>query len=408
MTSGHRKKALAFGLSCLVTAGAWILRWPENGAPGADTGAAVSAPTRDAGAREPLDVKSILQAIDRAETQSQRVAAAERLIQVPRERIQEVLESIPLKDDNHLSLAARVLLIRWGSVDGEAALNWSWRRFRSESQWDDAFRQIGPSWAWSDPKGFGRWLESKKSDDVTLAMAEASDEPLVDFMLRRRALEWLTVEDPVAAYRVGGLGGLSSEINRVEPIREILALMATGEIKDPTPVVIGRPPEMPLLARWKQIDPESFAASPYAAMLAERQAAGPTPFESWKAASSDERAATIETVLEGQSGRTRSSSLEAMIRVWADDDPAAVEKWVLSAPGADGRAAAVYAEVLAGRDTAAALDWAGRLPPAQRYASVLTVFDVWREAHPGARPDLSACPPEVRQAWEDLEALSGG
>ncbi len=417
MTLRHRK-TLVFAASSLATAGIWALLWPER-APQAPAEAPPPAPPASRGSRETFDLSSALQALAKASTPSEKAAAAERLSRIPRDRIREALDTVTLVRGRDLTLEARILLIRWASFDGEAAMLWSWERFRTLGPWEEAYRQVGASWAWSDPKGFGRWLKAAAQPEndtgtITVEAAQNSDAPLVDSSMLQRGARWLITEDPATAFSLPlGSRPYSDDspaklLTRVDQIRE--ALSALGPLDDLESNRFDAKKFNPfqLFARWKEIDPESFAASPYAGLLDRRDAAthvARDSFGEWKSSPLSGRTEATRRLLESREGHQRDWTLRTVIETWTGEDPAAAGEWLLSQPAENASAVSTFAGLRIAADPDGTLDWIEKLPTAQRTASIVAAFGAWNAARPGARPDLSSRPPEIREAWRDLESL---
>ncbi len=429
MTLRHRK-ILVFAASSLATAGIWALLWPER-APQTPP-----APLAPHSKRESFDLPSALQALAQASTPSEKAEAAEHLSRIPRDRIREALDTVPLVHGRDLTLAAKLLLIRWASFDGEAAMQWSWERFRTLGPWEEAYRQVGASWAWSDPKGFGRWLKAaacpeNSTGTITVEAAQNSDIPLLDSYMLQRGARWLITEDPATAFSLpldsrpySTDGGPAKLLTRVDQIRE--ALSGLGPLDDlesdrftsrsgkrmvsmeSLRFEARKHTAFRIFDRWQEIDPESFAASPYAGLLDRRNAATPparTPFEEWKSTPLSGRAEATRRLLEGMEDDQRDGTLRVVIETWTGEDPSSVGEWLLSHPEENAGAVSTFARLRTASDPDGTLDWIARLPTAQRTASIVAAFDAWNQANPGTRPDLSSRSPEIQEAWRDLESL---
>jgi len=337
-----------FSISCCVTAVIW-----RQSAPQQTTAVTLerlpAKPDRTPWTR--LRLVGLLEQAEKAGTDPERMAAAVALAAVPDELRREALEATPLIRDRKLTFTARVLLIQWGAADGGASCRWAWERFRKEGVWDQAFREIGPSWAAKDPKGFAKWALSHKRgtalENITLKDALASDEPILDFSDLGRATKWLVSEDPQAAFHMlisdGGNSSddykLAEALGSVEQVHQ--ALLAFDHLDEMTPghyqgdqiIALG------LLQRWYELDPEGFSRSSFARF-----------FDSFG----------------GNRPREKTTP-----------------------------------------DWQATLEQTASLPAEERQAAFARCHQAWFESHPDEQPDKTGWSVARLRAWSDLEALRG-
>lgn len=289
----------------------------------------------------------LIRQLESATTNQARLDAATRLGEIPSANLAEALELTTLVKDRQLTLSAKVLLIHWATVDGDAACRWAWQRFRSDGMWQWAFREMGPSWAGRHPQALEKWAihhYAKSSGTITLREGLASDEPILEFEMLSKISKWLIHEDPRAAFKVlQARGGFSTDdrlpesLQTVEEIRH--ALLAFEHLDEMTPNRYSGPEIWAhgLLARWWKIDPEDFSRSPYSRFF--------------------ESKAPNETI------------------------------------------------AILPNDLESTLDRADQQPPARRQSSLAQAFVEWSKTHPGERPDTSGWSPVRIQVWEDFEAL---
>ena len=334
-----------FGTSCVLTGGAWWLAWPQTHRPQPIVVSSASVP--DARPWTKLRTMDLIHRLDSAATDQACLNAAGKLTQIPEVHLAEALELATLVRDHKLTLAAKVLLIRWAASDGDAACRWAWQRLRADGLWESAFREMGPSWAGRHPQSLEKWAIAhypKSSDSIRKQAGMASDEPILDFEMLSKVSKWLIREDPRAAFTVlqarGGWGSddrLPESLQTVDEIRH--ALLAFDHLDKMTPNHFsGREIwAQGLLARWSKIDPEDFSHSPYSGFFKSKPA--------------DETTATLPDNLESALARADQQS------------------------------------------------------PAQRHSGLMQAFDAWTKAHPGERPDTTGWSPVRQRAWEDFEAL---
>ena len=289
MKSRFLQQAVAFVVASAVTAAGWVLFWPKAG-PSAAPPMAESRPDPDKIRWNRQNLIERIEELEKASTSADRLKAAVRLNEIPPEEISNALDQVQLIENRKLTLAARLLLIRWAASDGEAAANWAWLRFRPEGLWQYAFREISSSWAWNQPAVLGEWAlkaakRRKPGDDISLAEAESADSPLLDSDMLNRISRDLIRTDPRLAVQVFlARGGWRSDdrqffdaLGSVQQVRE--ALLACGQLDKMVPNRIQGDEihARGLLERWKKLDPADFARSPYAHLIPDRKPPAPTP-----------------------------------------------------------------------------------------------------------------------------------
>lgn len=271
-------KVLSFGLASAVTAVAWITFCPR---------VSVSAPSPAVPASDIVKafwsrerIASLITAVEQAGTVEARLSACTDLLQIPASDVREVLEQLSLKDKHRLSLAAKTLLIRWASDDGEAATQWAWKRFRSVGLWDEAFREIASAWAAHNPAGLGKWALAAAdrvkpdAEEPSMAELEAMEHPYVASDLTEIS-NWLVTEDPRLAYQLlKKRGGFSSEdmkmplaLTSVAKVQEALSVFNDVRINDPLKLSGDEIQVYYLLTRWHELDPDDFNRSSHAGSI---------------------------------------------------------------------------------------------------------------------------------------------
>lgn len=414
-------KILGFSLASAVTAVAWIVFWPRPASVGKPSSPAPETVIAEAPwSRE--RITSLITAVEKAETREAKLNACTDLLQIPIADVREVLEQANLKKGDRLSLVTKILLIRWAADDGEAAIQWAWKRFRSQGLWDDAFREIAPAWAAHNPAGLGKWalLAADKlkpgAEEPSMAEVEAMELPAVDSSKLTAIANWLVTEDPRLAYQlVKRLGGFSSDdpkmplaLTSVTKVQEALSVFDGLKISDPTRFSGNEIHLHYLLTRWHELDPDDFNRSPYAGSIVTDTGEESTEaVERWKALPASEQVDAASSLVASVIPQVRDSRISAIAGAWAETDPDAAARWLDSLPPENEiSASAARISALAAHDLTATLDWADRLPDGQpRQNSLVSAFDAWTKAHPGERADRTGWPSARAQAWEDLEAL---
>jgi len=415
------RQTILFAGTCVLTASVWMFAWPAGKPrPAVTTG---QAPSPRESAWDGRQLKPSIEALDSAEGNEARLKAAARLEEIPVSGFPAVFDEVEQIKDHQLTLAAKVLLIRWASLDGEAAANWAWKRFRAEGLWDEALKEIGPSWAWHHPAGLGEWAlklgKNRKpgKDNMGIAEALANDTPALDFDMLGRISTALMAQDPRMAYKVllcrGGWsshdGHFADALSTAAQARE--ALLAFDGLEK-MEVNVTRDNEFlakAILARWQELDPEDLSRSPYARfVLADRfnVAGNAEAAREVVAVPEGGRVAAANRVIDGITGFKRANRVLLIATDWVAVDPDGCMQWVESLPPElEETKMLLRVQVMAPHDLNKALLHGGKLKPEQRQAHLVNVFDSWAKAHPDEKPDSTSWSPARKQAWMDLEAI---
>lgn len=290
------QQTLVFAAACVATAVVWnsirrnFTEWTVSG-----NGMGPAAPlwTSD-------QSRIRMEELAGAETPRTKLKAALRLNEIPTHAIREALEGMPLVQGNDLTLPAKLLLVRWAADDGESAMNWAWKRFRSEGVWERAFREIISSWAWHHPAELCAWAKRTAEThmsgelEISLADAEASDLPLLDPRGLDRIALCLVRVAPREAFEVIQTRGFASSelLDSLQSVASVSeALVACGgqdgweteRWSDPSfdnpfsnakggPGVIA----LTLLRHWRALDPEDFKRSRFAHLIPDMDRPVPT------------------------------------------------------------------------------------------------------------------------------------
>lgn len=310
MKSQFLRQTVVFGVAVAVTAAGWAVFWPVP-KPREPQLVELSPPPPGRLHWTGRDLTERIEALEVAATGAERLKAALRLNEIPPSEIPKALEQLKLVENRQLTLAAQLLLIRWSASDGEAAANWAWTRFRPEGLWNQVFREISASWAWSHPATLAEWAlnaakRRKPSDDISLAEATATDSPLLDSdLLNRVSLDLIRTEPRLAVQVFLARGGWRSDdhlffdsMGTVQQLREaLLAFDNLDQLQPDRSQGFSQIFAKSLLHRWKEIDPEDFARSPYAHLIPDRTSPVPpapipdgpcgwvSEFEAWKKSS---------------------------------------------------------------------------------------------------------------------------
>lgn len=413
------KRLLVFTSACMATAAVWAALWPRR----VETSPPTPPPPVVVEVRWTQDqIASRVAAVENAKTDEERLAACGELLQIPLSEVPDLLEQVDHRSGRGLSLATKTLLIRWASGDGEAAVNWAWKRFRSDGVWENAFNEIGPAWAAHHPAGFAKWAlraaEKKRSpsETVTLAEAGAAELPLLESATFRKIPLWLVTEDPHLAYQVlrtrGGYSSTDAELplrlNSAAKVREALLAFDNLDKLDPVVTRGGDYAAKMLLGRWQELDPEDFSRSPYARfVIPDSKKETATVLEKWKSSPpAQHEEAASHHVTSTDVPAFQGDRIRAIAGAWSETDAAATVRWLDSLPPQNAvPARAARIAILAPTDLQSTLDWVDRLPVEERQSSLVPAFDAWAKAHPGKQPEMSGWSETRRRAWSDLEAL---
>jgi len=312
-----------------------------------------------------------------------------------------------------------MLLMRWGSKDGSAAISWAWKSLGKSQAWNEALGEIGPAWAWRDPDGFAKWIKATmdlRKPQLTLSpqTVAASDDPLLDMNQVSKACRWLVAGKPSAAFEIlRSRPGWSSDDHQlvdrlvtVEQVREALLAFDGVDRIDPMKLSGDQALPMSLLSHWKQIDPEDFARSPYRKVLATKYEEIDGVVASWKSASPGDRAAQADAAITRNDDQTREYAISKIAKEWIAADPAGAAAWLDSLPVSDAKTRnRIYASDFTVVDPQSAFHRIASLPPLESSASMAVAFDAWQAKLPGQLPDMSGWSAAQRRDWTDLEAI---
>jgi hypothetical protein len=281
-----------FCLASAATAWVWHARFPmadlQPPAPG--------QPHSSSRRVESIDTRAWLADLASARSAQAKLDVARQLDRIPANQVRAALEETPLIENGQLSMAARLLLIRWAAQDGEQAIEWAWMRFRSESVWHDAFREIIAAWSWNQPAKLADWAahvalsQTPNSTYIPLAEAQQSEHPILDTDALRTIVVRLMRTSPRDAvaflHSPGGARVWDSDAIRnlqsVTAVHEALSAFDDLEalnwdlMRDSAAQTTMRissnqaEPEtiaLALLQRWRELDAEDFARSRFAALL---------------------------------------------------------------------------------------------------------------------------------------------
>lgn len=417
----HRLQTIScFSASCLLTGIAWWMAWPKQETPSHPASVPISAP------REPAPwtrarLEEIVSALRSATTDAERFAAASRAAEIPASKFPEALGLAELIQDRKLTFTAKALLIRWSEKNGDAALMWSWQRFRLDFAWDQAFREIMPGWAARAPMDVADWVidhyDSKSSDPVLLKDALEKDGPILDSRNLDSVSKWLIREDPRAAFRVrrARAGWSSNDANLANSLHtadEIRHAMLAFEDLDPVALSDSsfsndELAAVPLLFRWETIDPWDFAKSPYAKM-AHHANDDPAlhPATGWQSISGQERPTIANNALAKSPPEHVATDIQRIATQWSKADPAGTFEWLDSLPAEhqDAKLAA-YAHIMAPQDLDGVMKRTGGLSTMERSTLIVRAFESWHKAHPGGKADTSRWDQGALEIWQDMELL---
>lgn len=411
----------AFLGGCAVAGIAWSFSWPKSDHSNETVfpkGSSTPPEPRSA----PVPLHERLRELSEAGTDEAKLTVANAISRYSADELRLALERETLIENHQLTLAAKVLMIRWAEKDGQVATEWAWIRFRSEGLWNQVFREIGPAWAGHSPASFGAWVKERAEQntlhDISEEVGMGSAWPLLDFDNLTRSSSWLMTEDPRVAYQILFLrGGISTRdshhadtLRSVEQVQQALSAfdgldeMKIGSFQGNQIYLT------PILNRWRTLDPESFEKSSLSRLMSVSSAfVGSEDVKNWDSLTQERRVEVANQAISEPDPKVRDMKIFAIIRHWAAVDPEANTAWLESLP-TENRPGFYKASFAASapEHLESSLDQAGKLPPVQREACRVTAFDAWTKAHPGERADRTGWPAERVTGWEDLEALQPG
>jgi hypothetical protein len=423
------KSAAIFLATCAVTAIGWVMFWPDK--PVEPINAAAPEPVVEPWRRDELD--ALIATLENGKSDQEKLQAALRLEKIPASEVPSILASIQTTRDGNLTLPAKALLIRWASQDPEAAINWAWQEFRSQSAWNTAFREIGPAWAWRDPEGLKTWTlarlaanpptKERPFGDLTAEEAKALDAPAFQFGDVGKISEWLLKEDPKFGMEIflkrSGFSTSDSNLadSFTDPRKIERALLAfPSEMLEPlktrdrtTSFTFG--PEIyaqELLRRWRTLDPPGFQSSTYTIYLPKDPfKAAEITDEDWAKIEPAQREKAAQEKLASVSEKQSPSSAASIAERWVTTDPAACREWIETLSGDNAKTATgAYVEAQATTSLTETLDWIERGDTEQRGPYLVRAFDTWTKANPDAEPDFAGWSESRKQAWLDLAACA--
>ncbi len=408
-------KSTPFWIGLAVATALWSLGWPGHSA-----GAAPVSPAGPPAKLIPWSMEQIadhITAANTAETNERKFQAAVELSGIPIGQVKEALESIPIRKFK-ISPAESTLLIRWASKDGGATADWAWQRYGKAGMWHIVFPEIGPGWAWQDPKGFAAWVKDHVEPQgafMDQQVKMASETPVLETRQFCDACAWLAPGDTYAAYDLAAsrpgliatdLSDIAKTLRSVSQVREgLLAFKDLDQLRT-SKLTPDQLIPMSLLARWQELDPEDFSRSSYQHLMAAAAFGGIDPMiQAWRTASTDDQRTTrAARFLEEKSGKDRAHAITLMANEWAGVDPAGASRWLESLPDEEIKIS-VFATGIAPRDFETALRYFEKQPPLIFQSALVRSFDAWRKVHPEESPDISRLDDHHRRIWEDLEAL---
>lgn len=400
-------------LSAAGTTAVWWLAWQGSGSSGHSfpTPAEVTPP-----ARVEIDVHASLTALREAESVDQKLTAAARAQQIPIQRIPEILEHLSPEEKNRFGFAARVLLIRWASRDGAAAMDWAWQHLPDQPARNRAFLDGGASWAWHDPEGLARWAEEHYHAGPPHEQPPESTSPLLRSDQISHVCLWLAPYDPYLACTLRKKAGsffssqdvaLVQAIPTVEKIKQ--ALRAYDDLDQLTSGKISGQQFIPmqLLKRWQELDPEDFSASPYGHVM-------PTTVygrdylekDDWKALTPEKRMDRANALISAKDDHGRAMGIYRISEQWSEVDLDGTISWLKSLPDSDAeRKVSAISANIAPKDLPRALVLLKEHSPQDYHLSLVRAFDAWTKRHPGTTADLSGADETTRRIWSDLQSL---
>lgn len=270
-------QSIAFACACALTAFVWHRQVPSP---------ARSLPAETRGASKfhppaPLDVDALIRELKDCDKDETRLRAALRFNEIPISQVREALERIPLIEDRKITFPAKLLLMRLAGAEGEEAAEWAWIRFRAEGVWNDAFKEIIAAWAWRKPEELVAWTRGiagrRKAELGNISMADAnqSNVPILDFGALNQIAWSLIQVSPRQGYEAFKIrGGMSTDDSRfadslqsVAAVQEALTAFEDLDQLRADRMTGTQMNAMSLMYRWKKIDPEDFARSPYAHLV---------------------------------------------------------------------------------------------------------------------------------------------
>jgi hypothetical protein len=417
MTSVSRN-AIAFTLAGVTSALVWTAQWPASFRHQGTTDAVGSVVLAPPPVWSPDLVQGLLAALAAAPDDPARLAAVRALQEIPLENIPAALAATEWVKDGQLTLTAQVLLIRWASLNPDAAARWASQNIQDYGPRRDAFQQIIQAWAWHDPAGLGSWALARELSDGLSARSDvpgSSDEPVLTPEILEQTSQALVKIQPRLAFSMAKKHygnspsdyDLAKSLDTVAQVREALLAFDHPDRMDPLHPSLEDGICSTVLSRWEELDPEDLEKSPYRQGFyqfgfVQMQSA----VANWSAQPPDGMAATARRLMDGRAQDVRTISAAAIVGKWAPLDPTACRAWLENLPEAsDSAVVLAFSSALAAHSPAASFDWLENQPAPVRQRGMVVAYDSWTRVNPGAQPDQSSWTDPQRQAWQDLEAL---
>lgn len=185
-------------LGAVLAGIAWVLWWP--------TKVPVSVPKEEPRVSEPLarsrsDV-DLMARLRRATTDEERLALAQEAAELSPEKIEILLdEGNPRPGNTEDDFGNIAMLLAWGQVDPEAALEWAFKlsKTNGEKGWEEAWKAVGAEWAISDSTSFVSYVTAhlpKEGEEYRVYRSHYSGPPVLEFGIDE--FEWLLRAEPGA------------------------------------------------------------------------------------------------------------------------------------------------------------------------------------------------------------------
>jgi len=275
-----------FGAGAVTAAAVWAMVWPTGDSVESAL-EVVDQRIERPSTRTAVDIAGWLRDLEAAPDAASRAVAAERIGGLPASAFPGVFDKVGLVEDWRVTLPARLLLSRWAALDGEAAVNWAWLNARSSGRWDQVFREIVTSWAWHRPHELAAWARIQAAAmrshslpmTMTLAEVEANDLPVLESGNFRMIGQALMKADLRQGFEVlllsnsidSKFSSIAESLHSTGEILEALSAFDCLEAMEPSRLVgYDQMVAMSLLTRWKNLDREDFAKSPYVHLVPDR------------------------------------------------------------------------------------------------------------------------------------------
>ena len=307
---------LSYLVGALVAGIAWVLLWEPKSSDDVSATLESAESTSIRPSRSRPDGRDLLINLSAEADAEDRFKSALKLRNVStvvlEERFNELVDSL---EDGELGSAVSLLLIEWARRDPGKAIEWAWENLRDSQNWPNAFKQIGPQWAWDDPAGLAELLIKQRDPaiDAGVYSGDYSIEEIRNFEKitlgvedLRVGMEWVLKISPRDGFRIfRQFTGSSSRdpelVSALKSTDEVSSALSAWDDYDPQKekelrsayekngtFFQGEPEEerlerqnlqadylrsrhprdqkmvQMLIERWKALDEESFAKSSYA------------------------------------------------------------------------------------------------------------------------------------------------